>query len=453
MAEIIEQARNIPIIDDVDICVLGGSATGVSAAVRAARLGAKVAIVEQLNCFGGCATAGMVCIWHSLYDTTFKRQIIGGMTAEILERLKRRPYALDVEPHDPDKPFRMASIMNYRLNTEELKIELDELITEAGIRPYLHTFYAAPYVEDGELKAVFVENKSGRGAIKARFFIDATADGDLCVHLGLPSYKHDELQPATTSSRVYRWDDVADANKILLEHTEEMGYSNIGWNTYIPGAPEVSFLAKTNVNCDCSDANELTKAEIEGRRQMRSLMDVLRKYAKNGDKPVLLALSSRIGARETRQVGCRYKLTFEDIVYGKRFSDAIANCAYPPDIHHAGAGATYWYLDGVKEFTTHTGRPNEFTRWREKTDQDPTFWQIPYGSLVPGKYDNVLVCGRAVDADKGAFAAIRVMVSMNQTGEAAGVAAYEALTGGKGVGEIDTAVLRAKLKQGGSIVF
>jgi len=453
MTIITEQPRKIPVIDDVDICVLGGSTTGVSAAVRAARLGAKVAIVEQLNCFGGCATAGMVCIWHSLYDTTFKKQIIAGMTQEIIERLKRRPFAVDIEPMDTTRPYRMATIMNYRLNTEELKIELDELIKEAGVKPYLHTFYSAPYVEDGELKAVIVENKSGRGAIKARVFIDATADGDLCVHLGISSYKHEGLQPATTSSRIYRWNDVPDANKVLLEHSSEFKLPDLGWDAYIPGVPEVRFLAKTNVLKDCSDGDELTEAEIEGRRQVRAIMDTLRKYGENGDKLTLLALSSHIGIRETRQVECRYHLKFEDIIYGKKFDDAVVNCAYPPDIHHHDKpGATYWYLDGVKEYTV-VGREKQYERWREEAGEYPTFWQIPYRCMLPGKYDNLIVCGRAVDADKGAFAAVRIMVSMNQTGEAAGVAAYESLSSGKDVDKIDIKALRKKMSDGGSIVL
>ena len=87
MKYILEPAKDIPVINEVDICVLGGSCTGVSAAIRAARLGAKVAIIEQQNCFGGGATSGMVCIWHSLYDTEFNKQIIAGTTQEIIEEM------------------------------------------------------------------------------------------------------------------------------------------------------------------------------------------------------------------------------------------------------------------------------------------------------------------------------------------------------------------------------
>ena len=85
-----EPARTIPVVQDVDICVVGGSCTGVFAAVRAARLGASVAVVEKQNCFGGMATAGFVNIWHSLYDEPTQKQIIAGMTVEMLDRMAAR---------------------------------------------------------------------------------------------------------------------------------------------------------------------------------------------------------------------------------------------------------------------------------------------------------------------------------------------------------------------------
>ena len=94
---------------------------------------------------------------------------------------------------------------------------------------------------------------------------------------------------------------------------------------------------------------------------------------------------------------------------------------------------------------------NIVRRWRE--DIGVTYWQFPYRSMLPRDIPNLLVCGRAIDADKSGFAAARVMISLNQTGEAAGVAAYEALASGKTVQGIDFASMRRKMKAGGSIVF
>ena len=113
MKYIKEPAKDIPVVHETDICIVGGSCTGVFAAVRAARLGAKVAIIEKQNCFGGVATAGLVNIWHTLYDEPLEKKIIAGLTEEVLERLEKRD-ALHASPE---------SFNTYVMNTEELKIE------------------------------------------------------------------------------------------------------------------------------------------------------------------------------------------------------------------------------------------------------------------------------------------------------------------------------------------
>jgi thioredoxin reductase len=149
--------RELPVINEVDICVLGGSCTGVFAAVRASRLGAHVAIVEKQNAFGGVATNGLVNIWHSLYNTEANKQIIAGLTAEVIERLSKRDAVI----------FSDESKRGYfTLNTQELKIELDELVLTYGITPYLHTLFSEPYLDgEGKLTGIIIDNKSGRGII------------------------------------------------------------------------------------------------------------------------------------------------------------------------------------------------------------------------------------------------------------------------------------------------
>jgi hypothetical protein len=223
------------------------------------------------------------------------------------------------------------------------------------------------------------------------------------------------------------------------------------------GVNGATFWAKTKVNYDCSDGAQLTMAEIEGRRQMRAMMDVVRKYVDGGGDIALLALGSCIGIRETRQIKCEYQLTFEDIVSGRRFGDAVVNSCYPPDIHHKDEpGATYYYLDGVSVKSSYLEPEPVERRWKESEKNPPEFWQAPYRCLVPVlpiTKGNVLVCGRAVDADKAAFGAIRVMINMNQTGEAAGAAAYLAISSGKNAKEINADVLRATMKKSGSIII
>src|SRR4051812_17301082 len=205
MPTVHEPSRDLPVIHEADVCVLGGSCTGLFAAIRAARLGARVVIVEKDNCFGGIATTAMVNVWHSLHDTEGKKQIIAGLTEEVINRLDKRGA---VKRHELTNPSR-----GFTFNSEELKIELDELAREAGIKIYLHTQFAAPapiHDNNGRLEAVFVENKSGRGAIRARVFIDATGDADLAARLGCETSLANPLQPATACARFSGWDSLGE---------------------------------------------------------------------------------------------------------------------------------------------------------------------------------------------------------------------------------------------------
>ena len=450
---IIEPSRETPVINEVDIVVVGGGCTGVFAAIRAARLGAKVAIIEASNAFGGVATNGFVCVWHTLCDMTFNKQIISGLTEETIERLKKIPHGIKIilPTEDQKHIFRKSTYANYHLNTEELKIELDKMILEAGVVPYLHTMYTAPYIENGELCGVIVENRSGRGVILAKQFIDASADGFLGADMGMGVYSHETLQPATTAARVYGWDNLNNPLDILSENQEYIG-CRPGWDDMYTDVPNVRNWFKSNISVDCSDADTLTNAEITGRAQIRRMLEVLWEKDPAAKDLALIALSSTIGIRETRQLKCSYQTTMDDICYGRHFDDAIAYCAYPVDIHHQHKQTAYRFLDGTEEIVE-KGKPNKVVNWREKSEKMPTYWQLPYRSMLPENIPNLLICGRAIDTDKGALAAARVMISLNQTGEAAGVAAYEALDSNKTVQTIDFAAMRRKMKQGGSFVL
>ena len=454
MDTIREEAREIPIAADFDICVIGGSCTGVFAAVSAARLGARVAIVENNGFFGGVATAGFVNIWHSIYNTTGRKQIIAGLTVEVTERLKKRQAVFVSEPTES---------RHCVLNTEELKIELDELVMEAGVQPFLHTRFVSPIMRDGELTAIAIEDKSGRRAIKASYFVDATGDGDLIARMGLPTYKREHLQPPTTCAIIRGLSEIKKRHPdfSLNQAAFNPKYPNalrkgFLWLARVPGSRDDTMVAGTRIfGADCSDADQLTKAEIEGRRQVRAICDILRENFVSDTSVPLVALPTKIGLRETRHARCLHQLTEAEVLNGKRFPDAIANGTYRVDIHHADKpGITFRYLDGREEYVV-PNETKEVGRWRDAgtRGKDPTFYQIPYTSLVPQGAANILVAGRAIDADQGAYGAVRVMVNCNQTGEAAGTASYLALDGNTSVAEIDTSKLRETMRKQGSIII
>ncbi len=442
-----EPGRDVPVIARADVCVLGGSCTGVFAAIRAARLGCRVVLVERAGMFGGVATLSMVNVWHSPMDTDYRIPIIGGLTTEIIDRLRKRGAVTD-RPNDPN--------WAWAFNSAQLAIELDEMVREARITPMLHTILAATHIENDRVVAAIVENKSGRGAIVADMFIDATGDGDLCHRAGIETYKAQHMQPSTTCAALTGWASLKGVNlgKLLLEHGGEHDLpQGFAWGAEVPDS-DVYMLAGTRVyEADCSEAQGLTHAEMEGRRQVRAILDIVRQHAPQA-KLTLQALPARIGIRETRHVRCLHQLTGDEVLTGTRFDDAIANGSYRVDIHHHDKpGITFRYLDG-KEVYIVPGRPSVTSRWRPVTEANPTFYQIPYRSMVPRtSLGNVLCAGRMIDADGQAHAAIRVMVNMNQTGEAAGVASTLALRARCSVADVDVTQLRQTLAQGGSIIL
>jgi len=413
-----EAPRRTPVAQTCDVCVLGGSCTGVFAAVRAAQTGARVALVEKQNAFGGVATSGLVAIWHRLTDRNGDRTIIGGLTRTMIDRLTEIG-ACDAEGWDH----------GFNINSEELKIELDRLVVDYGITPYLHTIYASPLIEGRKVKAVFIENKSGRQAVRADVFVDATGDGDLARDAGIPFAVRDGLQPPTTCADIQGLP--GNIGDLIRAHREEFGLAeDSGWATPIPGTKDVRMCALTHVfGTDASDARQLTAAEIEGRRQVRACMDIARKYGGAHDRPALLDLCSYIGIRETRSFTADYVLTEEDVLSCRRFPDAIANGSYHVDVHDPRTGAF---------------------RFKEPRGD---FYQIPLSTMVSGRAENVIMAGRMISTDRSAFGAIRVMVNLNQVGEAAGVTASLAASGEIAVAEVDAASVRERLSELGALVI
>jgi len=449
---IAEPARQIPVVADCDLCVIGGSATGVFAAVAAARLGASVVLVENLGLLGGVATASLVNIWHSVFDTQHQRQIIAGLSTEVIDRLKRR-NAVVIHEHSPSQYF--------VFNSAELTIELDELVRESKIDVRLHTRFVAPIVESGRLAAAVIEDKDGRRAIRARMFVDATGDGDLVARIPLATRRDSMLQPPTTCAILLGLDEVRRQNKgfdlakaVVDPRLPNALTNGFLWSAEVPGIPGAQMVAGTRVHgADCSRAADLTRAEIEGRRQVRAICDILREHYAGGKSVGVATLPARIGIRESRHAVCLHTLTETEVLTGQHFPDAIANGTYCVDVHHNDKpGVTFRYLDGTERYAV-PGKKVQQGRWRPVSVENPTFYQIPYRSLVPRGATYVLVAGRLLDADRGAFGATRVMINCNQMGQAAGTAAVLALRAKCGVAEVPAEKLRRLLADQGAIVI
>jgi hypothetical protein len=446
-ASITEPARQTPIVDEADLCIVGGSCTGVFAAVRAARLGLKVAVIEAHTLFGGMAVAAQVNVWNSTLDAHHKNRIIGGLTLEVVERLRTRGALHEVPPGTRNQFF---------FNSAELAVELDELIVEHKIRPFLSTRVVAAVCEGDRVKVVIIEDKSGRRAIRARQFIDASGDGDLIRHAGFAAYQRDKLQPANLQALIHGFAEMQGdyLRQSIRERAEEFDYpreNSTPWLMPWPGAPEIrnAFGARLN-GVDASNADDLTNTLIEARRLHRALLDMI-KAESGGQQLNVVAWAHALGVRETWHARCLHQLAGDELLRGENFPDAIANGTYPIDVH-SPEGTFLCYLDGREEIISADGT-KKWGRWRDESTPTPRCYHIPYRSLVPQQAENVLVAGRVLDADRDAFGGVRVMVNMNQTGEAAGVAAAIALKENCNVAEVQPGVLRATLAEGGSVVL
>ncbi len=412
-----ERPRKTPVVQEVDVCIVGGGCTGVFAAVRAAQMGAGVVLIEKQNAFGGVAGSGLVNVWHKLESNQEKKPIIAGLTLLVLERLMKIDAA------------RVHGKQGFILNTDELKIELDRLIVENRIRPFLHTYYTGAHLDGRRVSAVFIENKNGRQAIRAKVYVDASGDGDLARDAGLSFTIRDGLQPPTICAEIVGLP--ARIHELIRDHREEYGLSlDHGWGAPVPGSPGVEMCAYTHAfNTIACNADQLTAAEIEGRRQIRAYMDLARKYGGADNKPCLVDIASTIGVRETRSFTANYTLTEADVVRCRRFPDAIANGTYHIDVHDPETG--------------------EFKFKEPEGD----FYQIPLATMVSDKASNLVLAGRMISADRSAFGGIRVMVNLNQVGEAAGVTASLAAAKGIPISQVDAAVVRRHLTDLGAIML
>lgn len=442
-----ECAKRIPVINETDVCVLGGSCTGVFAAIRAARLGMKVTLVENTNRLGGTATTGLVNVWHSLLDDTRTKQIVGGLTDEVEKRMFDAGRLV----------YRNNDDIGANLDPVYLTYLLDCMAEENGIYLYLHTKYTSLIERDGKIDCVLVENKDGRGAIKAEFYIDCTGDGDVCRDLGLKSFRNKMLQPPSTCFFLYGSNEGEDLEKLVIEHGEEFGLDNDhGWRGIIPGLGDnITFRADNRVfGVDASKADDLTKAEIIGRKQAMMIEALLDKYGKRHHQIVNLA--SGIGIRDTVHYETVYKVKENDLLFGIEYEDSILHGTYRLDVHHQyDNGVTFKYVDG--RVVTLYGKGDKMTEsnWRKELGLGPAdkhWYSIPFKTLVQDKISNFIMAGRMVNAEEYAYGALRVMVNTNQMGEAAGVAAALALKNNLPVWQVSGKEVHDALNDGGSLL-
>ena len=423
MKHIEEPSRALPVMAETDILVVGSGPGGLSASLAAAREGMETMLVERYGCYGGNITqAGVESIAWYRHENTVDA---GGIGVEF----ERRAEKMGGSRKEPQS-------LSQALDTDMFKYVADTMVQEAGIVPILHCYGVRPVMENNIIKGVIVESKSGRQAILAKRIIDATGDADI-AHLAGAPYRQsakDELLGVTVtfgcsgvdvarfrefvnqnSAHLGDWDEVEETtgkeNDLFSPYIEEpfnraRDAGEIPRDAWIKGtwsslteAGEATYLNLVVLNgIDPTDVRDLTKGEMQGRRQVMWALDALKKYTPGFEKARLRTFCSSLGIRESRKILGQYNITEHDVRNEARFEDSIG--IFPE------------FLDGYGVVIIPTsGR----------------YFQIPYGIILPQKVENLLVAGRCVAGDKISHAATRQMMCCTVTGQGAGIAAAVSL--------------------------
>jgi len=416
MKGIQEAAREVPVLAETDVLVVGSGPGGLAAALAASRENVRTMLVERHGCFGGNITQAMVeSIGWYRHEGTVESQGIG-------IEFERRAKAMGASRREPQS-------LSEALDADMFKYVADKMVQESGIIPILHC-YAVETVMDGQcIIGVITESKSGRQCILAKRVIDATGDGDIAARAGAP-FRIDpkkKLQGLTVSfgcsgvdrgrfleyvakrsPRLGDWAKTSGKEDDLFspyldepfekareageipEHVLKGGF----WSS-LTDAGEATYMNMVYMRGkDPTSVWDLTAAEIEGRQQAMWALAALKKYTPGFENAKLRTFASSVGVRESRKIIADYILTGDDVQNEARFEDSVGIFPEFLDIFNLAIIPT-------------TGR----------------YFQIPYRLLVPLKVENLLMAGRCVAGDKISHAATRQMMCCTVTGQAAGVAA------------------------------
>jgi hypothetical protein len=436
MAEkyITEPAQDIKVFTEAEVVVVGGGPGGHSAAVAAARNGAKTVLVERYGHLGGMATGGIVIQIPHMSDGSEEQQI-AGLTQEWIDRLD--PIGGVLVPQRGEIGSTDEKLVSYWrrfmgnvnkgrieytawVDPELLKCVLNDMVEDAGIKLLLHSWGTRAIAEDGIAKGVIFESKSGRQAVMGKVIIDGTGDGDLLPSAG--AEWEGGFDPSLRSSMLalvfrigncdyqkycdFRETDQDKAQSLMNEMTEVAGTrllplpsprNDVMWvNNWIP-------------NLDNLNVEHLTELEVSMRRMMRKGFDFMKKNIPGFENSFILDTASQTGTRGGRRVVGEIRISEDDMKNERKYEDTIAVFS------RLGAQGSGRFAD------------------------------IPYRCLVPKKTEGLLVAGRSFSSDGATNNMANLIPHCIAMGQAAGIAAAMAVKEGIQPRQVDYRKLQEKL--------
>jgi len=427
-----EPAHDVRVAAEADVVVVGGGPAGQAAALAAARNGASVILLERYNHLGGLASGGMVLVLDDMWDNHQQEISVRGVCMDMIERMAALGLAEYPKQHEwgslPESVRRWRRWGTYDFHSRAKpqptcfaaafdpdawkRVSL-EAVQRAGIQLRLHSWFSRTLVEDGVVKGVICESKSGREAILGKVVIDATGDLDVAASAGAP-----HVSGSYIVTTVFRLGGVDTDEAERFEHEEPEAYLALDREVkHLLGGAWENWWLKTPlpgiVWCNCPHmpgldglkVEDLTRAEVQGRTTVHKVIDFVRSKLPGFANCFLVDMAPQTGIRQTRLLEGEYVMTKEDVAQRTRFADSVAR------------GRDYYY---------------------------------PFRTLVPRSVENLLVAGRHYSATSAAQKISREIPPCMAMGEATGVAAALALDANVRVRDVDIAKLQRVLRAQGA---
>lgn len=416
---------DLPVVDKVDVLVVGGGTAGTFAAISAGMQGARTLLIEKNGKLGGTVTSAGVN-FPGLFHA-WGEQIIAGPCWESVSR------AVSFDNLELPKFDRFPKdhwLQQIDINPFTYAAVLDRMAEEAHVTTILHTMVSYAE-EEADGVTVLCTSKEGLWAVKTKILIDATGDANITGMLGYPRVRSEVLQPATLMNDLGGYD---------LSQMEELAFSRlvkeavgngILEETDMQGGNLYHQLARYRISMhipevDASTSHGKTMAEIKARKTLMKIVRFLKTVPGLETLHVVHA-AEECGIRETCRIVGEATITSEAYLSGHVYDDAVCYAFYPIDLH---------IPNGIKQIFLEEGIV-------------PT---IPYKAMIPKGAKRLLVAGRCISGDTDSNSATRVQAPCMATGQAAGIAAALAAATETPVPDVSFDVLRSRLEAIGAIV-